>query len=553
MFPRYAGLRKPQVKLVDWDTLEVDGVTHARGDTSNAAHVTKTATPHDFMSPDAPHFLFALMKWKQPTFIDDSSAITQYRRLLPKEGYRSAPQLFIATTTTCPICCDADVDCVLSCGHGACRACWERYVCDHGSDAFVCCMSCPHVIDTIAYSYLAPKTWLHKVRRDAVNDLKPGTTACHRCGLMFTSVAPIVVCEQCGAQTCGDCEERCHWPLPCGGKVQETVKCADAFLGDTKSFAAKSSNQVNSLVSVTKQCPNCGRHWEKNGGCTSMRCTNCKTTWQWNEQPETTWLASDLNAHVTKHRLSSDAIKSMATKIIAIREQCIKSARAARKRLNDPAVQKASTKEVLGLWCLRTKEIFNLLPMLLRFFVAEGAPLHGSRLRQLRKDVRFHMFRLDGSVGIDATTVDKQAVAVLEDVMTVIYRRVAHDKVAGLVNVQSDRFLENAVERRSVPSASTASSSSYSPLEKQNSKSAKRQEREYEDPEWFGENLATLLDEGVEFDAAWNALTVCKGDLELARSMCCDDSPACSDNVPNDFDFSCKTCSDFPPDVEVAA
>lgn len=522
MFPRYAGLRKPQVKLVDWDTLEVDGIEQVRGaEDETLSEAQSEVRQGFFVAFDTPKVLASLMRWTEPAFIDNKSIIEQYRRHLPKEGLSHPPPVS-AVSSTCPICYDSDVDCVLACGHGACRECFERYLRDHQHDSFVHCMSCLHVIDTIAYSYLAPCMWRNSMRRNATSELDPGTSSCHRCGHLFSSLAPMVVCEKCHAATCGDCEEPCHWPLPCGGAVRVAVKKADALF-----HQHSPGDGQHGTLSVTKQCPHCNSHWEKNGGCDTMYCTKCKRTWRWHEQKLVKWFAADLIAH-SANRKTTEAMQSLAAKISTIRTLCHKSARSSLRK-NDGGIYT----DAHALWCARLKEIYDILPMLLRLFMANGAQDQAGRLRQLRKDITTQMFRLEGAVNIDWAHVDKNAVTLLEEAMIVIYRRVAYDKVAPLVDVRAELQESDVGERQKRLRAE----SNVSVQDKRHPREERGNEEE-EDPEWFGENLATLLKEGVEFDAAWNSLAESRGDIELARSALAEEFVVCSDDMSDDFGFT---------------
>lgn len=81
----------------------------------------------------------------------------------------------------------------------------------------------------------------------------------------------IFTCNDCGAKACVPCDRPYHEGETC---EQYQVRTKDRF--DEEDQALKTIHRV------TKSCPGCGKRIEKNGGCPSMLCSQCRVNFCWN-------------------------------------------------------------------------------------------------------------------------------------------------------------------------------------------------------------------------------------------------------------------------------
>jgi ariadne-1 len=74
---------------------------------------------------------------------------------------------------------------------------------------------------------------------------------------------------KCGFKFCFYCLNEDHMPASC----EQAKAWNDRITGDTDNLLWIKAN--------TKACPNCKTFIEKNQGCNSVRCSNCKETFCW--------------------------------------------------------------------------------------------------------------------------------------------------------------------------------------------------------------------------------------------------------------------------------
>ena len=83
---------------------------------------------------------------------------------------------------------------------------------------------------------------------------------------------PIVTCHQCGAMSCFNHRSKWHGGYSC-----------QAY-DDSHPEAESARTSEERVKSMAKKCPGkgCDHYVEKDGGCDSMFCDKCGTTWSWN-------------------------------------------------------------------------------------------------------------------------------------------------------------------------------------------------------------------------------------------------------------------------------
>eukprot|EP00397_Hematodinium_sp_SG-2012_P006041 GEMP01006067.1.p1 GENE.GEMP01006067.1~~GEMP01006067.1.p1 ORF type:complete len:1099 (+),score=270.69 GEMP01006067.1:108-3404(+) len=484
MYPRYAGLQCPTVILVAWDELEVDGEKQPRGQPISGDLASEDFKPRCTL-------LSKLMNWDAPRFVDENVALDRYRATYRKEGFTSQPKPFAAEFSICPLCCAKEADVVSVCGHGACYDCWEKYLTENRFVENVTCWGCAHLIDSIARSYLAPKTWhvsLLKMARDALDS---GVGACYRCGHGFLSTLPLVECERCNARNCAQCDDQCHWPLPCGD-VADMVGYSNAVVECTNGYSAGKDQ----IVAVTRSCPHCKRAMEKNAGCNHITC-KCGKYFKWNAQEQKVWRASDFH-HFTGAQ--SAVAESQVKKVRRLRIQAKKEHMAL---VNANAID-CDLAKLLAELCVT-------LPMIACVFLPKAKPQQSPALKKYRAEINQLLFRLEGSL---VHNPDREyAATVLHDTMAFLYSRITVKKFPPLVDIPRKGHL-NYVDMIVTTAEPIATVSAMSSCRSSTSTSSCAK---LEMSEWFDDNLVVLLDEGVDFNDAWNALQQCKGNISNAR------------------------------------
>jgi len=584
MYPRFAALKKPLVKLTQWDVLEVDGVLQKRsGDTKlSSDDASSDRQSSDNVIGGSKHeatdhslsCLYQVLGLKAPEFLDDAEVMEDYRKKCPREGLAHPPPPAAASLEPakeeeeeeeeeasdkklCEICCDREETAVLLCGHGACAECWETYTHLHRTDEELTCMQCPSVIDSISRSYFSPSSWPVTVRRLALEYVDPSYSACVGCSRYFKSASPIVQCSGCQKLTCGLCEKACHWPLPCGDAMRyvEIIRSANRSISQKLTMRHNTGGSA-SLVGV-RACPHCRTLMEKNGGCNQMTC-RCKQTFDWGEQQETVISVSDLQ-DVPKKDLKGfklEEIEKAFLKIEDVRRKLLALRRTRRRVENqtaDSRVESHRGKKNQRDFSKLAEELEITLPLLTYLFVVPPREGQHHELKHFLKDtLELVHFRLQGALEYPTALEHppalehQQGTQNLRDAMKAVYTRLTN-KLPPLVyvGVNSETTRTESMLRREASDRNRGRNARNNNNTRNQESSArawggkmgtdinsptynndiaprhmkeKEEEEQKEDPEWFGDSLAALLEEGVEFDAAWNALAECKGNLESAKA-----------------------------------
>ena len=91
-----------------------------------------------------------------------------------------------------------------------------------------------------------------------------------------------VQCTFCKNKWCFECQSPSHWPLPCD--VAASYKKHSDITGESRnSDAYFTARDLRHLKKVLGRCPHCKVIIEKNGGCSSMFCIQCKQNFTWDK------------------------------------------------------------------------------------------------------------------------------------------------------------------------------------------------------------------------------------------------------------------------------
>lgn len=114
-------------------------------------------------------------------------------------------------------------------------------------------------VDAIYYSTLADRrtrpnaaavSWLFKIKDKVKAMLMPQPDIC--------------ACHACGAKACVACDRPWHEGETC-----------EAYRARIKGRASEEDATLEVIRARTKECPECQRSIEKNGGCAHMMCKFC--------------------------------------------------------------------------------------------------------------------------------------------------------------------------------------------------------------------------------------------------------------------------------------
>lgn len=191
---------------------------------------------------------------------------------------------------SCPICCnDGTLETFkLECGHIFCRDCYKHYIKNKlHSGNLISCMVCSNtiknedidkvmgypvshkLIDSSIKSFISKHNkhykWCPYADCQFVLHLKdtaslPGYRRLH--------YSPFVECNN-GHRFCFDCGFEIHAPADC--------IVTNAWVKK----ARKESENLNWVLSHTKECPECSVNIEKSGGCNHMVCGSCRYEFCW--------------------------------------------------------------------------------------------------------------------------------------------------------------------------------------------------------------------------------------------------------------------------------
>ncbi|CAG9807693.1 unnamed protein product [Chironomus riparius] len=185
--------------------------------------------------------------------------------------------------THCQICLEADNELLkISCGHGYCKECWEKYltlkIIDEGCGDGIACPAhkCHLLLDeNMIISTLTNQTVRERYKFLLCNNYVLCNRLIRFCpmpkcnSVIKTEIAKVTVQCSCGLIFCFQCGIDLHEPVIC-----ETVVKWEKLI--------KTDGLSNKWIyENTKNCPSCKSPIQKNGGCNHMYCPKCKLDFCW--------------------------------------------------------------------------------------------------------------------------------------------------------------------------------------------------------------------------------------------------------------------------------
>jgi len=226
-----------------------------------------------------------------------SASVTQSKRFSlrgisglknDKNAINLAPFKNPPASNECLICME-DVDdfskLTMPCGHSFCMECWHDYlenaIVHEGATCFQG-LKCPHAgcgeaVTEIEISEAAPELLerYYKFRLSHFVEscgLWCPTPGCERAVIVDAKRRNQAIeggCRHCGATFCLGCGHEVHAPLSC--------KVLNMWLEKEHN----ESETANWMTCNTKNCPKCDARIYKDGGCMSVRCSQCKHSFCW--------------------------------------------------------------------------------------------------------------------------------------------------------------------------------------------------------------------------------------------------------------------------------
>ena len=190
----------------------------------------------------------------------------------------------------CIICCEEkDTQTFsLECGHEYCIDCYRHYIENklHNGNV-ITCMDCSLALKNIDIDTVmghdsskklmssSIKSYIQKHNKNykwcpyadckCIIHLKDTSSLAEYTRLHYS---PFVKCDS-GHRFCFNCGFETHAPADCN--------VTNAWIKKAK----KESENLNWVMSHTKECPKCGVNIEKDGGCNHMKCSSCKYEFCW--------------------------------------------------------------------------------------------------------------------------------------------------------------------------------------------------------------------------------------------------------------------------------
>lgn len=214
----------------------------------------------------------------------------------PEAKKKPQRNLVVATVDdgSCPICWEEGAaNEALGCGHKYCRDCLERTIVTKVEVAEVEEIYCPGCDYMIQYEevkrYLSAEM-LARFERYAVIAFVRSNPQAKWCphpgcdGVIMASSASASPpasdhCPTCDGTICPLCVAMPHPNLTCKENQQRQ-----------QPIDSKTERQLRRMGA--QNCPNCGVPTIRTTGCRDMRCQQCHTEWQWQYDPEETWVES---------------------------------------------------------------------------------------------------------------------------------------------------------------------------------------------------------------------------------------------------------------------
>ncbi|QLL33843.1 hypothetical protein HG536_0F01680 [Torulaspora globosa] len=190
----------------------------------------------------------------------------------------------------CFICCEdkPTETFALECGHEYCIECYRRYISDRlNQGKVITCMDCPlalknedidAVMGTASSARLmnsSIKSFIQKHNRN----YKWCPYADCKCIIHLNDTTYLQECTRLHRSWFVTCKLSHSFCFGCGYEIHAPADCNVANAWVKK--ARKESENLNWVLSHTKECPKCSVNIEKNGGCNHMVCSSCKYEFCW--------------------------------------------------------------------------------------------------------------------------------------------------------------------------------------------------------------------------------------------------------------------------------
>lgn len=160
-------------------------------------------------------------------------------------------------TETCPICFDdlkkvKRIVLTLPCGHKYCKKCLATYARTAIQDVLTVKCPDPKCEATLDLNGLIGKKWIAEAKKEVKHNACP-VTQCR-------GVIKEGQCDKCGVKICDSCGEIAHVGKECQPDI-------------------RASHQR--LQQESRECPKCHVSIYKDGGCNHVKCSRCKTHFDW--------------------------------------------------------------------------------------------------------------------------------------------------------------------------------------------------------------------------------------------------------------------------------
>ncbi|QLQ78506.1 hypothetical protein HG537_0A07530 [Torulaspora globosa] len=190
----------------------------------------------------------------------------------------------------CFICCEdrPTETFALECGHEYCIECYRRYISDRlNQGKVITCMDCPlalknedidAVMGTASSARLmnsSIKSFIQKHNRN----YKWCPYADCKCIIHLNDTTYLQECTRLHRSWFVTCKQSHSFCFGCGYEIHAPADCNVANAWVKK--ARKESENLNWVLSHTKECPKCSVNIEKNGGCNHMVCSSCEYEFCW--------------------------------------------------------------------------------------------------------------------------------------------------------------------------------------------------------------------------------------------------------------------------------
>lgn len=191
---------------------------------------------------------------------------------------------------TCLICCEEKntETFSLECGHEFCIDCYRHYIEDKlHSGNIITCMNCSlalknYDIDNVMGHESSKKLMASSIKsfiQSHNKNYKWCPYADCGCIIHLRDTSTLAEYTRLHYSPFVKCNNDHRFCFSCGFEVHAPADCNVTNAWIKK--ARKESENLNWVVSHTKECPKCGANIEKDGGCNHMKCFGCKYEFCW--------------------------------------------------------------------------------------------------------------------------------------------------------------------------------------------------------------------------------------------------------------------------------